>query len=206
MGSSSTRDGCLHRVGGEPRDCRCSWSRTLTTPSEEGMASKSKEMVNCLQSPEESFALLKQGGFPGGAFAQSQGCSPPHMFGPAPLQLSVLHYPKTTANRQDQQQHDLTPPHEGASPIHLRLPSKPQDRERRRGLPESTPLPWPAPRKPHPKPSPGRGGCTASTPECNPPPHCPLPLSLPLNSLLGPVFPNNLAAGCFCKPPAPKEK
>lgn len=127
-----------------------------------------------------SSITLCLGGFPGGAFAQSQGCSLPHAFGNTPLWLSALHYPKTPANeaRPAAARLDSMPTRKGAQP------SEPQEGERGGGrLAESTPLPQPAPHKAQPKPPLGRGGCTASTPVHKPPPHRPLPLSLPLNSL-----------------------
>lgn len=97
-------------------------------------------------------------------------------------------------DQQQQQQQDLTPPRQGASPIHLW-------KGKRRGLAESTPcpsqphtnlvqsLPW------------GRG-------TAHPALLCAAPLSpAPSPKLaLGPILLNNLATGCFCKPPAPKEK
>lgn len=82
--------------------------------------------------------------------------------------------------RQDQQQHDLTPPHQGVSSIHLWLGAA------GRGKGEAGrehPLPQPVPQKPHPKPSLGMRGSTVSTALCNP-----LPLSLSLNSLSAPSY------------------
>lgn len=104
--------------------------------------------------------------------------------------------------RQYQQQHDLTPPRQGASHLWPRTAGRGKEWG---GWQIALPAPA-SPTKTSTKAFPGDEGLHSQYCCVQPPSSRPLS-SVPLAKLtLGPILLNNLAAGCFCKLPAPKEK